>query len=358
MAVMFLFLLFAFSGVIQCQPFLATISTADNHELGKDVPCKVTITNVHNTGYYLLRRNTPLDVLNSDIFSVTKDGEVVQYDGLLYQRVAPTLDEFVFVPAKASIDSVVDLSRSYPFAKETGYTVKLDTTFIYFKYSISNTSTLQVSSNPKTFNMVGNEDDNHLTEAEVLRKNASSINTLILSQFGQVGSYKTPAFAGTPRGNDISSTLNVYAASYNILPTSYTAVSGNPTLYTTWFGVRYSGYMNTVKGAYINIKSAIEAYQFTLYFDGPECVKIANVIAYTYKRSTVIYLCSIYRSEPDIKGVGTKLGTIVHELTHAVAYTDDITYGQTNCQSLARNNPNEAVKNADNYHYFSEQLAQ
>ena len=352
------------AGIIQlchCHPFTVTITTASKYSLGQDVTCKVTITNNYDSNYYLLKRNTPFDEVSSDIFSVNEDGEILQYDGLLYQRKQPNSDEYKWIPAKSSISSEVDLSRSYSISKPGAvYRVNLESVFIY-KHDASNASFQHVISNQKTFVVNGESKSYKLTDAEGLRRNASLIKTLDLdfSSLVQAGSYRTPAMAGTPRGNDIQSTLNVYAASYGVLPKSYAAVDSNPqNLYGSVFGIRYSGYMDTVKGAYLNIKYAMERDQFTIYFDGPECLKIQNVIAYTYKGSRVLYVCSLYRNEPDIKGTNTKLGTIVHELTHAVAYTDDIIYGKTNCLNLARSNPDMAIKNADNYHYFSEPLAQ
>ena len=345
-----------------CDPFSITISTAISYTLGEDIMCKVTIVNTHNTDYYLLKRNTPFDEIGSDIFSVRRDDEVLEYEGLLYQRMEPTTEEYVLIPAMSSISSEADLSRSYSISK-TGavYTVKMDSILTYFKQGVSNTSYQHAVSNQEVFGVAGESKSYRLTDAEVLRRNVSLIKTLDfdMSTFVKVGAYRTPAMAGTPRGNDIQSALNVFAASYNVLPKSFAAVDSNTrNLYTDFFGLRYSGYMDTVKGAYLNIKYAMENYQFTIYFDGPECLKIQNVVAYTFKGSKVLYVCSIYRTEPDIRGTNTKLGTIVHELTHAVAYTDDITYGKANCLNMARNNPGQAIKNADNYHYFSEPLAQ
>lgn len=50
------------------------------------------------------------------------------------------------------------------------------------------------------------------------------------------------------------------------------------------------------------------------------------------------------------------LGVIVHELTHLFAGTDDHAYGRTNCQNLARTNPNAARMNADSYEYYCEDV--
>lgn len=359
-SLLILSLLSIFSG-IQCHPFVVSISTVDYYKFGEDIACKATITNTHDVDYYLLKRGTPLEPINANIFSITLNGKDVEYDGLLYQRVLPTPDEYVLIPAKSSIGATVDLSCSYSFKAKGSYKVHLESTVIYYEQTASNVSQQHTLSNKEHFTIIGSEGNSKPTEAEELRKNTSSIKTLNLdlSAFVDAGGYIVPYMAGTPIGYDIQTTLSVYDAVYNILPKSYTAVDSNVRrLYETWFGIRYSGYMDTVKGAFLNIKRAMETYKYTMFFDGPECAKIANVIAYTYKGSQVIYLCSLYRSEPAVKGMNTKMGTVLHEFTHAVAFTDDITYGQSNCAALARSQPSNAIKNADNYRCFSEPLAQ
>lgn len=355
-----LFLVCTSVSIIHCQPFTVSVATADYYEFGADVTCKVTITNSQSNDYYLLKRDTPLEPINNNIFSVTQGDNDINYDGLLYQRIMPTRDEYALVPAKSSIIVTVDLSHSYTFDAKDGYTVQLDTKLTYYQTADSNTSNQHIVSNREHFTMEGREANYRPTEAEELRKNISSIKTLDLDFSAFVksgGAYVTPSMSGTPYGNDVQTTLIVYNAVYNVLATSYYAVDSNTkNLYSTWFGTRYSGYMSTVKGAYLNIKSAMEKYRYTMYFDGPECAKIKNVIAYTYKGSNVIYLCSLYRSEPATRGSNTKLGTVLHEFTHAVARTDDITYGQSNCAALARSQPDRAIQNADNYRCFTEPL--
>ena len=355
-------LLSAFT-VGHCKVFTASISTAGHYELGQDVTCKVTITNTADTDHYLLKRGTPLDSVKANIFSISQgSGGSVEFDGLLYQRIEPTEEEYVLVAAHSSVSSTVDLSHSYKFNIKASFEARLESLLVYYQHSILNSSHQYVVSNTEHFKMVGNEASSRPTEAEVIRRNSSMMKLIDLdtdsTAFEKVGAYVAPSFAGTPYGSDIQTTQSVYAAVYNVLPSCYNAVGSNVNLYSNWFGIRYSGYMDIVRGAFLNIKSAMERYQYTMYFDGPECVKIQNVIAYTYKGSTVIYLCSLYRGEPATKGINTKMGTVLHEFTHAVAYTDDITYGQSNCAALAKNQPNSAIKNADNYRCFSEPLAQ
>ena len=131
--------------------------------------------------------------------------------------------------------------------------------------------------------------------------------------------------------------------------------------YITWFGSTYSGYVDTVVGNFLDMKSALQRYTFTLYLHGPDC-KSKSTFAYTYHGSTTLYFCNAYFSAPTLptsssrSPYDTKMGTVIHELSHAVAYTEDIRYGTSDCKDLAKNYPSKAITNADNYEYFSESL--
>lgn len=345
-------------GSISCKPFVATISAADQYEAGKDITCKVVITNSEDQGYYLLKRNTPFDELISHTFQIMQDGILVPYDGLLYQRIPPTSKDFLRIPAKSSISTSIDLSRFYSLKANSDYNVSMKAMITYYEHNISDTESQVISSNELSFSVIGDESTAKLTEAEVIRKNVSSIKLDSPLPVSEPQGYVLPKYSGTPKSGDIQTTDKVYSEVYNNLGLSIPSVNSNVALYTTFFGLRYYGYMDTVRGAYSDIKQEMETYGFTFYFDGPICATKSGIIAYTYKRSSIIYFCSIYRDEPDVKGINTKLGTIIHELSHAVAYTDDLTYGQQSCMALANSQPELAIRNADNYHYFSEPLSQ
>jgi peptidyl-Lys metalloendopeptidase len=68
-----------------------------------------------------------------------------------------------------------------------------------------------------------------------------------------------------------------------------------------------------------------------------------------------VYVCNAFWSAP-VTGTDSKAGTLIHELSHfnVVAGTNDWTYGQSSCRSLAKSNPSRAVDNADSHEYFAE----
>ena len=65
-------------------------------------------------------------------------------------------------------------------------------------------------------------------------------------------------------------------------------------------------------------------------------------------------MCKPYEQAGTLSGFDNKMGILTHELSHALAHTDDMTYGQSACKELAEKEPHLAFNNADNYEYFVE----
>jgi Lysine-specific metallo-endopeptidase len=81
-----------------------------------------------------------------------------------------------------------------------------------------------------------------------------------------------------------------------------------------------------------------------------------SLFAYVYFNDLAkMYLGLAFFNAP-ATGYNSKLGTVIHELTHfwLTGNTNDIKYGKADCLQLARTNPTSALKNADNYEYFVE----
>lgn len=81
-----------------------------------------------------------------------------------------------------------------------------------------------------------------------------------------------------------------------------------------------------------------------------------SVAAYAQPRTGAMGFCARFFRMPDT-GLDSRFGTVVHEVSHLVADTEDIAYGPRRAEALARENPGLALRNADNYQYFVESLA-
>merc|ERR1712151_1912 len=83
-----------------------------------------------------------------------------------------------------------------------------------------------------------------------------------------------------------------------------------------------------------------------------------------YGGNFVFYMCQLTMRS----SLSVQIETLTHEGSHhATAYTDDVcmdnrhpcqqtAYGRSPCQTLARSNPSKALKNADNYCYYIQDI--
>jgi len=121
--------------------------------------------------------------------------------------------------------------------------------------------------------------------------------------------------------------------------------------YGTWYGAQTQARLNSITNKHNKVATALKG-SWIAYCDGSECSP--NVYAYVYPGDARrnVYFCSLFYKNTDLKEL---INTPVHEISHftAVAATRDITYGETSCKQLARNNPDQAISNADNLGYFT-----
>jgi peptidyl-Lys metalloendopeptidase len=79
------------------------------------------------------------------------------------------------------------------------------------------------------------------------------------------------------------------------------------------------------------------------------------IVAYAMPATGAMGFCPRFFRMPE-RGLDSRFGTVVHELSHVVADTEDFAYGPRRAEALARENPGLAVRNADNLQYFVESV--
>jgi peptidyl-Lys metalloendopeptidase len=79
-------------------------------------------------------------------------------------------------------------------------------------------------------------------------------------------------------------------------------------------------------------------------------------MAYTSHANRLVGFCAgFFRAS--LTGEDSRFGTVIHELSHLAAHTEDHAYGRTNARALASaKQGNRAADNADTYEYFIETL--
>ncbi len=124
--------------------------------------------------------------------------------------------------------------------------------------------------------------------------------------------------------------------------------------YKEWFGSHTSNRWGNVHFNFILIHSNIAGRQWVI-----GCRKDKSWYGRTLWGSSYIELGSAYFGITSANGntSNSRAGVLVHEVSHSVAQTWDIKYGETDARNLASNHPMQAVLNADNYEYFAENVA-
>ena len=306
------------------------------------VACSFEFTNNANEDLYLLKRNTPLEGLNSQFVSVSLDGRPLEYEGIYIYRLPPTKDEFVLLKAGESISASVQITDAFSIDTDGLYTVQYSRPLQYL--SVNEMSAMSIDQLRESF--VRESVQLYLEDTSLLLKpkkeaDAEIDYTVHLEACGSAN------FVGV---RDNSATLAAHIQLCRGIRKARRKVRNND-VYRTWFGTYTSSRGKKVKKVYKKIKNGIRRKTCTYYNDGPACKP--NYYAYTYEGIQTVYLCDIYYGDPtDCSKTGeSKEGTLLHEWAHAYGLIDDVDYGRDNCKQLAKDNPDDAVRNADTYLY-------
>ena len=346
---------------VQCAPFTVKISMELTPQ---KIECRVTITNNEDKDYCLLRRHTPLEGLMSDIFNVQLTGSgKIPYSGILLKRGPPSEKEYILIKSKSSEENKVNLSHAYCIDSPGNHTVQLKISLKFQdpneeKHS-GNHFVQKVESNMAEFTVTERK---HTGEVTKRRIEPDRTRGTPLFKKPDASGPKSPKLAGNyPSPRDKGETKHAYKLAYSAIEKSIPSTTETSELYKEWFG---DPHKPTVKSNYTTMKSTMEKTEFTLHArptedENGDKLKEISYYGFTYKDNSTIYLGDCY-FDADLEGTDSKMGTIVHEMSHAAAGTEDVkqdgnyVYGQEECQKLAMDHPELAIINADNYEYLSE----
>ncbi len=336
------------SGALSTGPFTATINNKPVIKMGEEVIVEVTLSNNHHVDYFILKRFTPLEGLRANIFTVTTNkGSTLPYDGLMFRRGPTQKDEYIKIRANSSISSTSTLSNAYGFYEVGTYLVKLSTTITFASSLDVAPATQLLVSNTNRFMLTVSDKQPHLTIGETNRRKQVQQKIDDFSVF-DTKAMRNPTFWGNWTDEMKKDATNVYTKAFQVMQIATDLAVFNTERYTTWFGK--TDYSGDVKSVFQDCTNDMQVYSIGL-INGLSVQSHCepNYYAYTYHGAQYMVLCAVYY-ESDFED---KYETIVHELTHASARTDDYEYGPMACKDLAKRNPAEAVNNADNYGYFT-----
>lgn len=304
---------------------------------GEPAVVRVTLRNDGAEDASILRWQSPLRGVESNLFDVRLDGEAVAYLGRMYKRPAPGAEDYLRLAPGTSTTVEVDLSRYYDMSRTGEYSVG---------YRVAQDAASGIESNVLWLAV---ERDGQARIFQALARQQPRRAT---------GTTLDPEFVGCS-GNEQSQLTDALDGTEYLSARAYNYLHGVPvnkrkknTAYKTWFGRYTAQRYSTVMTIYANVFTVANDYTVTFHCDCDE----EDTYAYVYSDEPFhIHLCGLFWESPTI-GVDSQAGTLIHETSHfdVVAGTDDYVYGQSACKRLASRDPNRAVFNADSYEYFAE----
>ena len=141
----------------------------------------------------------------------------------------------------------------------------------------------------------------------------------------------------------------------NAYPQVIDVVDNNPDKYQQWFGSPNPDCIAKVKKVYEKCYRGLMENTVTYYFRGRGCD--IRIYAHSHYGINKLVLCELYikaNEKSTALDKDSKQQTLVHEWSHIYADTDDVdlTYGTEDCIKMAKNDPDKATNNAENYGYF------
>ncbi len=309
---------------------------------------EVIVTNTSRTTVRVPKWQLPTAYADSNLFSVSRDGTPLGFEGRMIKRAVPKAADFAILRPGRAIRTVVDLSQAYDFRKAGTYTITYAAPLQWASLSgrvrlkeRSGTPMVAQSAPVRVF-IDAAKASGARPRAPVLPANPVLSDVLGVSYSG----------CTTTQRSQIDQAV-LSARTYSENAKGYLNANGTGPRYTSWFGAYTSSRYTTAQQHFVNIDAAMDQTggQITI-----NCACTDNYFAYVYPTQPYqIWVCNAFWSAPLI-GTDSKAGTLIHEISHfdIVANTDDHAYGQTAARNLANNDPARAVFNADNHEYFAE----
>ena len=317
---------------------------------------EVVVTNTSNKTARVPKWQLPREVLQSNLFSVFRDGQAVKYEGAMIKRGLPAASDFAILRPGQSQRTLVDLAATYDLSKRGDYTITLASPLQYA--SLSDGRKLQTARGLpmllKSPSLRFWHEGGIAPYAQKGDINARGKPCNPRKEDCGGGGGGNITFVGCDASQITTATNAVNAArSYSENAKGYLGAGTVGPRYTTWFGAYTSTRYATARTHFVDIDAAMDqnAGQISI-----NCGCNQSYYAYVYPNDPYkIYVCRAFWSAP-LTGTDSKAGTLIHEMSHfnVVAGTDDIVYGQAGAKNLASSDPNGALNNADNHEYFAE----
>ncbi|BCT93437.1 peptidase M35 [Lysobacter helvus] len=310
---------------------------------------EVAVTNTSRHTVRVPAWELPSALAESKLFSVSRDGKPVQYEGPLVKRALPSSADFAILRAGETRTARVDLGDAYDLSASGDYTVAFDSPLQHASLSTGEMlrqgsgAPMIAKSVPVRMWIDGGDRLGKNTNAAKGKPGGGG--TTVVNGVSFVGCSSTQI---TGAGDAV-----VQARVYSENAKGYLNTGTVGPRYTTWFGAYTSTRYNTAKSHFTSIDAALDQSGGQIKIN---CGCNQSYYAYVYPtRPYEIFVCRAFWSAP-LTGTDSKAGTLIHETSHfnVTAGTDDHVYGQSGAKSLALSDPDSALDNADSHEYFAE----
>jgi len=322
--------------------------TSSDVESITDLKVDATVSNTGTEAVKILKYGTVLDAkVPTRSFTLTKNDA-----------------EVPFIGAKISVQSLDQLTDAAWVTIPAGESVTVSHS-IEKLYDFESAGTGAFTITPVTDFQLAGSDDAANASKETSKVSVPAVQSITVNVSADVarrevathGKRSVVSCSNSSQASFISSS---YSEAKSLATIAANYISSTPTgsIYTAYYKTNSA---TTVRSRFTAVASESSSSR-TLSCTDPYGVCDGNVIAYTVIATTNIYFCSIFYNEVTTSRLcsGTTVasrnirgGTTLHELTHAISGTDDVTYGCSADQALSAANQ---LRNADNYNCFSTQV--
>jgi peptidyl-Lys metalloendopeptidase len=330
--------------------FPASVTTQAQYRLGDPIDMTFALHNPTAQDYSLLVWDTPLEGRGREAGSYVKlrrGPREVAYQGRMVTRSATAgARSYRTVHAGETVRETVDLTTAFAITQPGTYTVTLDSWIrdaVTGSAPAARTSTRftahDLAATTATFEVLPGGEPRLTAGAQRRQANEKA---------AQKAKFKNMS---DRQERDLRKAI---PKSNNLVGEALDELDDNPRSneYKRWFGNWKESRYDKVVSIYEKIGD--DATDAT--YDGDCDGEDEDLLAWMdLSDPNYIWLCTLFWDLPISGGDYSMAGTILHEESH-FAGTDDIEYGPEDCEDLADDHPDRAVRNADNYSFYADDV--
>lgn len=328
---------------------LITLSTQSQYIMGNKININVNITNLQNESVNLYKPVTSIGFMRYNLFAVTKDFEVKPYHGAVF--FSSREENIMTIKSQENFSFNVSIAKHYLIDESGRYSLELK----QYKLFVDDFNQTHENNSKVYFDLYIEDSPPVVTYAGVSNKLAAF--NLKCQNFGNnhciYNAFTAQQINDTKQAHYYAEGTLTYLVNNLRDPLAKSFENAYAAVFCKSHYADLHSIMNTYKLMNIYIQHGIK-----YWFNGKKCDPGAFGYVIPGSKSKDIYLCSMYE-RADIKPnainiIDTKVGFIIHEISHQAAQTEDHFYSYQNCTEEAFICNQQTTTNADCIEFFAE----